>query len=328
MKPPLAVRRYEALRGKINRALMMAAGKARPLPARSAIRHILAAGGKRTRPVLLLLAAECVGGRLRDAIHAAVAVELLHSFTLVHDDIMDNAPTRRGRPTVHTKWGIGYGILSGDILLGLAYESLLRVPGGNPSRLTGIFTTALLDVCEGQSVDLAFEGRKNVSPLSYFRMIGKKTAALFALSTAMGGHVASAGASEIAALSRYGRHLGLAFQVQDDLLDIVAEEQTFGKIVGGDLYEGKKTFLLLHAARKARGEDRRKLSAVLSGASVSRRTVAAITDIYRRLGTLKAAEATIQRETARARKALSSLPDNRARAMLDWIAAALAGRRF
>jgi len=159
-------------------------------------------------------------------------------------------------------------------------------------------------------------------------MIGKKTAALFALSATIGGQVASARNSHIAALGNYGRHLGLAFQVQDDLLDIVAEEQTFGKIVGGDLYERKKTFLLLHAARKARGEDRRRLSAVLNGSPVTKNTVTAITDIYRRLGTMTAAEAVIRRETGRARHALASLPENRGKSMLNWIADTLAGRRF
>jgi len=241
---------------------------------------------------------------------------------------MDNAPTRRGKPTVHTRWGIGHGILSGDVLLGLAYESLLKVPSANPSRLTGIFTRALLDVCEGQSIDLDFDSKRRVSPASYFEMIGKKTAALFALSATIGGQVASARNSHIAALGNYGRHLGLAFQVQDDLLDIVAEEQTFGKIVGGDLYERKKTFLLLHAARKAQGEDRRRLSAVLNGSPVTKNTVTAITDIYRRLGTMTAAEAVIRRETGRARHALASLPENRGKSMLNWIADTLAGRRF
>jgi geranylgeranyl diphosphate synthase type II len=159
-------------------------------------------------------------------------------------------------------------------------------------------------------------------------MIAKKTAALFELSTTIGGYVASASPARVAALSSYGRHLGLAFQVQDDLLDIVAEERSFGKIVGGDLYEGKKTFLLLHAARRARGADRRLLSAVLNGSSVTKDMVRAIAGLYRRLGTLKAAEAAIQRETRRAREALEALPANRGRAMLDWIAAALAGRSF
>ena len=328
MNRRLALRHYQSLRRQIDRALLDAAGMVRPLRMRSALRHVLAAGGKRIRPVLVLLAAESVGGRSRDALHAAVAVELLHSFTLVHDDIMDNAPTRRGKATVHTRWGVGYGILSGDVLLGLAYESLLRVPPADPSRLTGIFTQALLDVCEGQSIDLDFETRKRVSPASYFRMIGRKTASLFALSATIGGHVASATNSQMTSLGNYGRHLGLAFQVQDDLLDIVAEEQTFGKIVGGDLYERKKTFLLLHAARKARGEDRRRLSAILNGSPVTKEAVTTIADIYRRMGTMTAAEAVIRRETARSRHALASLPGNRGKAMLNWIADTLAGRRF
>ena len=323
-----ALRYYESLRRQINLALMAAAGKARPAQVRSPIRHVLAAGGKRARPVIVLLAAESAGGRSRAALHAAVAVELLHSFTLVHDDIMDNAPTRRGKPTVHTRWGTSVGILSGDVLLGLAYESLHAAPSGDPERMTAIFTRTLLDVCEGQAVDLDFETKRSVSPAAYFRMIGKKTAALFAMSAMIGGLTASAGKARIAALGKYGHHLGLAFQVQDDLLDIVAEEQAFGKIVGGDLYTGKKTFLLLHAVRKAGRDDRRLLSAVLRGSSVTKEMVAAVTGIYRRLGTLTAAERTIQRETRRAREALTLLPGNRGTAMLDWIASALAGRRF
>ncbi len=327
MNHKAATRRYALLRNRINRGLMMSAGKARPSRIRLALRHVLAAGGKRVRPVLVLLAAEAVGGRSRDAIHASVAVELLHSFTLVHDDIMDNAPTRRGRPTVHTQWGLGSGILSGDVLLGLAYESLLETRIKQPSRLTRIFTTALLDVCEGQAEDLQFEEQKRVSMQAYFRMIGKKTAALFELSTTVGAMVGSGSPAQVAALGRYGYHLGRAFQIQDDLLDVVAEEQTFGKIVGGDIVEGKKTFLLLHAARRAKGRDRSLLAGVLNG-TAGTKAVKEVARLYRHLGTLKAAQDRIHFETGRAKQALTALPANQGRAMLGWIADALAARRF
>ena len=323
-----AIRRYVLLRDEVNRGLMAAAGRARPIRIRSALRHVIAAGGKRVRPVLVLLAAESLRTRTRDAIHASVAVELLHSFTLIHDDIMDNAPTRRGRPTVHTQWGLGNGILSGDVLVGLAYESLLKTRVAHSSRLITIFTTALLDVCEGQAVDLHFEEQSRVSLQAYFRMIEKKTAALFALSTTAGGLVASGSPGQVAALGRYGYHLGRAFQIQDDLLDVVAEEQTFGKIVGGDIVEGKKTFLLLHAERKAKGKDRHILEEVLRGKHGTRDKVGKVARLYRKLGALTAAQTQIHRETRLAKEALENLPGNRGTAMLEWIADALAGRRF
>ncbi len=319
---------YSLLRRSINRGLMDAAAGSRPIRIRSALRHVLTAGGKRVRPAMVLLAAEGVGGKRRDAFAASIAVELLHSFTLVHDDIMDNAPTRRGRPTVHTQWDVSHGILAGDVLLGLAYQSLLRTRKGNLSAITGLFTRALLDVCEGQSVDLDFEKKPNVSLAAYFRMIEKKTAALFALSATIGGLIAGGSTSQVSALARYGHHLGRAFQIQDDLLDVVAEEQTFGKIVGGDIVEGKKTFLLLHAARGAKGSDRSLLSGILKGESGTRDTVRAVTRIYQDVGSTRAAEVRIQYETRRAKHALKSLSVNRGRTMLEWIADALASRRF
>ena len=200
---------------------------------RSALRHVLAAGGKRIRPVLVLLAAESVGGSSRDALHAAVAVELLHSFTLVHDDIMDNTPRDSGKATVHTRWGIGYGILSGDVLLGLAYESLLRVSSADPSRLTGIFTQALLDVCEDSRSIWTSRARKEFACVVFQDNQQEDRVSVCALHNPAATSP-SATDSQVTSLGNYGRHLGLAFQFQDDLLDIVAEEQTFGKIVGGD----------------------------------------------------------------------------------------------
>jgi geranylgeranyl diphosphate synthase type II len=286
---------------------------------------VLAAGGKRIRSALVLLAAESTGKTARGVLETAVAVELLHSFTLVHDDIMDNAPTRRGKPTIHTQWGIGRGILSGDVLLGLAYRSL---PEAGRERLGPLFTKALLDVCEGQAVDLDFEQRKSVSLREYLEMIGNKTAALFTLSTTAGGLAGSGSTAQIAALARYGHHIGRAFQIQDDLLDAVAEEQTFGKIVGGDIVEGKKTFLLLHAFRMSSGKNRRLLRRVFQKSARSRKLVQSVIRVYEELGALKAARHWIDRETRLAREALEKLPANRGTLMLSWIANALAARRF
>ncbi|MDH4069010.1 MAG: polyprenyl synthetase family protein [Ignavibacteria bacterium] len=291
-------------------------------------KHVIRAGGKRIRPVLTLLSCQAVGGQPRQAMHAAVAVELLHSFTLIHDDIMDHAPTRRGLPSVHALWGVDSGILAGDLILGLGYDSLQRTGSPVQIRLSTRFTKALLDVCEGQAVDLQFPGRRSVTVREYFAMIEKKTGALFRLSTALGGLIGSGSDRQVEALERYGVHIGRAFQIQDDLLDVVAEERAFGKIVGGDIREKKKTFLLVRAMRKAKGSDRTSLLRAFGGDVRPAKRVRIVTEIYRRLGVLEEARKRIHHETTRARESISGLPRNNGTAMLGWIAGALEARTF
>ena len=221
--------------------------------------YILNGGGKRIRPFLVLISAKAVGSEFNKVYNAAIAVEILHNFTLVHDDIMDNSDKRRGRQTLHKKYDISTAILSGDNLVALAYENLLKDCYENINSVVSIFTKGVVEVCEGQSLDKEFELRKSVSIPEYKRMIYKKTAALIETCCSIGAQLANADQKQLKAVSDFGRNLGMAFQIQDDLLDITAKESEFGKLIGGDLIEGKKTYLFLRALEKARGKDKENL---------------------------------------------------------------------
>ena len=199
--------------------------------------------GKRLRPLLVILSGLSLGGKLESLLFPAVAIELLHNFTLVHDDIMDNDDVRRGKPTVHVKWDLGTAILAGDGLLGLAYRKILSTPDVNQSHIATLFTNALIDICEGQALDKSFETRKNVSENQYLEMINKKTAVLIQLSCLLGAITASADKEIQIKFSNFGYNIGMGFQIQDDLLDIIADESKLGKKVGSDLAMNKKTIL-------------------------------------------------------------------------------------
>lgn len=319
------VRTIETLRGDIDRRAKALAlrGKSRTL--RAACRHVLKRGGKRIRALLLLLSCEAVGGSARRALDAGVAVEAMHDFTLVHDDIMDNADSRRGRPTVHTVWDQNTAILTGDVLLGLAYQSLGKTRTQRYEELMALFTEAMIDVCDGQGMDMELAERTDVSLAEYFSMIEKKTGALLAAAAAMGGVIGGGTGPEVRALRTFGAYLGRAFQIQDDLLDIVAEEKTLGKPTGGDIIEGKKTFLVISAAARAKGSDRRLMELVLRG-KAERGHVAAVTDLFHRYGILDEAGRRILRDTKTASRALDALRPSRAVALLRWLAGALVHR--
>jgi len=330
MKATYYSRRYDALRQQVDRYLTAAVEHGGPRQLTDACRYVLAGGGKRLRAVLTLLSCEAVGGRLRDALHASAAVEIMHNFTLVHDDVMDHAPSRRGRPTVHIRWDLNSALLVGDVLLGLSYRHLLRTKSASLPPLVSSFTTCVIEVCEGQALDLEFEDRTDVTVQAYFRMIGKKTGRLISLATELGARIGGGSPRQIAALARFGLYLGRAFQLRDDLLDVVADRKEFGKAIGGDIMEGKKTFLLLTAAGRARGNDRALIQRVLRRQAhtlgPSRKVVPTVTDIYRRYGVIADAQKLIGRNTGYATKALSSLPTTRTTAMLSWLADELAQR--
>jgi len=207
--------------------------------------------GKRIRPLLTLISGLAVGGRVENLIYPSAAIELLHNFSLVHDDIMDNDNTRRGQPTVHVKWDIGTAILTGDGLLGFAYRKLLNTPNIRTNKLAVLFTDAMLEICEGQALDKIFETRNEVTEKTYFIMVAKKTARLMQLACEMGAIVGSGTSSEIRALANFGYNLGMGFQIQDDLLDIFADEERLGKPVGSDLRRNKKTIVSIKLHKSA-----------------------------------------------------------------------------
>ena len=207
--------------------------------------YILEQGGKRLRPVLVLMATEIFDCDYRKALDAALAIEIFHNFSLVHDDIMDDAPIRRGKETVHEKWDINTGILSGDAMLINAYQLFESYEGDTFKELSKLFTKTAIEVCEGQQYDIDFETLDNVSIEDYLKMIEYKTAVLVGASLQMGAIVAGTSKECKEAIYQYGRLLGIAFQLQDDYLDAFGDPETFGKQLGGDIIENKKTFLYL-----------------------------------------------------------------------------------
>jgi len=223
------------------------------------IGYIANLGGKRLRPLLTLFAAEVFGAQPTDAIHAAVAIELFHNFSLIHDDIMDEAPLRRGNKTVHEKWNLNTGILSGDAMLILAYQYFENYEPAIFKDLAKLFSKTALEVCEGQQLDINFETRTNVSILEYIKMIEYKTAVLVGAALEMGAIVAKTTENNKVAIYNFGRDLGIAFQLQDDYLDAFGETATFGKQIGGDILENKKTYLYLKSLENALPADKTEL---------------------------------------------------------------------
>ncbi|SEN76340.1 geranylgeranyl diphosphate synthase, type II [bacterium A37T11] len=215
------------------------------------IRYFLRIGGKRLRPALVLMATDLFGGNVASALPAALAIEYYHNFTLIHDDIMDHAPLRRGHQTIHKKWDHNTAILAGDALLVLAYQSLSNCPPSLLSPLMAAFNKSAMEVCEGQQYDLEFEKRTYVTEAEYLHMIRLKTAVLLGTSLELGAILG--GASKEDALSCYelGVNTGIAFQLQDDMLDVYGEAKKFGKLVGGDIIANKKTWLLIKALELA-----------------------------------------------------------------------------
>jgi geranylgeranyl diphosphate synthase type II len=211
------------------------------------IHYILELGGKRLRPVLTLMATDIFDGDFKTALDAALSVEVFHNFSLVHDDIMDAAPLRRGQQTVHEKWDVNTGILSGDAMLIMAYQLYEAYPADTFKALAKVFSKTAIEVCEGQQYDIDFETRTDVTIPEYLKMIEYKTAVLVGAAMKMGAIVAGASATDQQNIYEFGRNLGIAFQLQDDYLDAFGDPKTFGKQVGGDIIENKKTYLYLKA---------------------------------------------------------------------------------
>ena len=223
------------------------------------IEYILNLGGKRLRPVLTLMTTACFGGEVSRAMDAALAVEVFHNFSLIHDDIMDAAPLRRGQETVHEKWDLNTGILSGDAMLIRAYQLFENYPPETFRELAKLFSKTALEVCEGQQYDIDFETRLEVSIPEYLKMIEYKTAVLVGAAMKMGAIVANAAIEDQNRCYEFGKNLGIAFQLQDDYLDAFGNPETFGKQVGGDILENKKTYLFLKAIENGTPEVRAEL---------------------------------------------------------------------
>lgn len=233
--------------GELQKYLEKAVLQKEPRQLYDPIKYILSLGGKRLRPVLTLMVCDFFGTDFKKSMHAALAVELFHNFSLIHDDIMDNAPLRRGEKTVHEKWDVNTAILSGDAMLILAYRFFENYEPKMFQELAKLFSETALQVCEGQQHDMDFETRDDVTLVEYIKMIDHKTAVLVGAAMKMGAIVAEASENDKDAIYQFGRNLGIAFQLQDDYLDVFGNPETFGKQVGGDIISNKKTFLYLMA---------------------------------------------------------------------------------
>lgn len=271
------------------------------------IRYAMEGNGKRIRPVLLMLSCDALGGSAQQALPAAAAVELMHNFTLVHDDIMDRDETRRGRPTVHRKWNTDVAILAGDGLVVLAYQSLLKTETSQLGRISEIFTNGILEICEGQALDADFEHDDHVTMARYETMIMKKTARLLAICTQIGAILGNAAKPQILAFKNFAEHLGLAFQIQDDLLDITVEQTVLGKDFGSDVRRRKRTFLYVHAMENGRVEQREALRAIFAKPAIEDNDLLAVQKHFRESGAIDAAAFAVRTHLAEANRNLAEL---------------------
>lgn len=272
------------------------------------IRYTLELGGKHMRPQLALMACSIFSKTVEPAVSPAVGLELFHNFTLLHDDIMDNAPLRRSRPTVHAKWNRSIAILSGDALMVEAYRYLGKAPASVFGRVMEIFGTTALEVCEGQQLDMDYETQSRVSIADYLRMIELKTAVLPAACLQIGALCGGAGEADAKKLYEFGRHLGIVFQLQDDVLDVYADAEKFGKQTGGDIISNKKTFLLLKAFELANRYQSEELQNwLLVPASESTEKVHGVKAVYDSLGVLDFARDEMKQQYAEGLKNLDSV---------------------
>jgi geranylgeranyl diphosphate synthase, type II len=272
------------------------------------IQYILKLGGKRMRPVLTLMIAEIFNIDYKKALPAALAVEVFHNFSLIHDDIMDNAPLRRGQITVHEKWNTNTGILSGDAMLILAYQYFEKYNPKIFQELAKLFSKTALEVCEGQQYDVDFEIRDNVSIPEYLKMIEFKTAVLVAAAMKMGAIIAETSEDDRNLIYEFGLNLGLAFQLQDDYLDAFGDPKTFGKQVGGDIIENKKTYLFIKALEFATIEEKQNLLQLFSiRLEDNFDKINAVKEIFNTSGASKATQIAIQNFTSQAFETLEKI---------------------
>lgn len=285
--------------------------------------HLIKAGGKKIRPTMVVFSAVAVGGSPEEAFKTAAAVELIHTFSLIHDDIMDEDDMRRGEPSVHVLWGEPMAILAGDTLFSKAFETVLETPIDNVSyeRVVGALKTVVdscIKICEGQASDMCFEGNFDVSEEAYMNMIYKKTGALIAASTKSGAIIGGGSPEQVEILSEYGRLVGLAFQIQDDYLDVVSDEQDLGKPVGSDIVEGKMTLMVVNALSKASSEDKKELISILEAEDDTNVTRAL--ELFNKYGSIEYAKNIALDNINTAKNLLDELDDSEAKEALSILA--------
>ncbi|MBQ0073270.1 MAG: polyprenyl synthetase family protein [Prevotella sp.] len=294
------------------------------------IEYVLSLGGKRIRPVLMMMAYELWKENGEDVLPQAVALETYHNFTLLHDDVMDNADVRRGKPTVHKKWNENTAILSGDNMLVLAFKwmqnlspALSQEGNKNALEVLKTFTDTAIEINEGQQYDVDFETRDDVTEEEYIEMIRLKTSVLLACAVKIGALLAGAPKEDIDNLYAFGEAMGLAFQLQDDYLDVYGDEKVFGKAIGGDICCNKKTYMLINALQKADANDKAELQRWIAAEEYNRaEKVAAVTNIYNKVGIDKMAKAKMEEYYEKAKAALAkvNVPEERKNALYEYAA--------
>lgn len=292
------------------------------------IAYTMAAGGKRVRPQLAMIACGIFGGNEQEVAPAAMALEVFHNFTLLHDDVMDKAEVRRGRPTVHIQWNENTAILSGDQMMIEAYKLLAEVPESKLHKVLRLFNEMATEICEGQQYDVDFESQEHVTIEEYLKMIRLKTSVLLATALQIGSYLAGANEAQQEALYQFGINVGLAFQIQDDILDVWGDPKTFGKAVGGDISCNKKTYVYLTAQKLADDELTEELhqwyGSVLDD---NTEKIAALKGIFEQLNVRAACEAVVEDYTQKALLILDTLPQNAATEQLRQLANKLNTRK-
>lgn len=286
------------------------------------VRYVLSMGGKRIRPCLLLMAYDMYRDNPQDVLPQACGLEVYHNYTLLHDDLMDNANMRRGHATVHVKWNPNTAILSGDSMLVLAYKLMMRCEPAKMSAILGLFTETALEIGEGQQYDMDFENRTDVAEGEYIEMIRLKTSVLLACALKMGAVLAGAPGDDADSLYKFGEQVGLAFQLQDDYLDVYGDPKVFGKAIGGDILCNKKTYMLINAYNRADRELRMELLGWINAEHCApEEKIAAVTSIYDRIGIGRIAKEKIKSCFDESRKYLDAvrLPNNRKQVLMEYV---------
>ena len=298
----------EELLSKVNQFLADLPYDRRPSSLYAPIRYVLSMGGKRIRPVLMLLAYQLYKDDPETILMQAVALETYHNYTLLHDDLMDNADLRRGHETVHKKWNANQAILSGDSMLVLAYERMAQCPKEKLANVLAVFTETALEIGEGQQYDIDFEHRTDVGEEEYIEMIRLKTSVLLACALKIGGILADAPADDLENLYKFGEQMGLAFQLQDDYLDVYGDSKVFGKAIGGDITSNKKTYMLINAFNKANDAQRVELMRWVTAKEFDRQQkVTAVTNLYNEIGIDRLAQKKIAYYFDESKKYLNAL---------------------
>ena len=285
------------------------------------IKYVLSMGGKRVRPVLMLLAYNMYKENPESILSSACALETYHNYTLLHDDLMDNADLRRGHETVHRKWDANTAILSGDSMLVLAYERMAQCPKEKLAEVLHLFTETALEIGEGQQYDMEFENRTDVTEAEYIEMIRLKTSVLLACAVKMGAILADASAEDADNLYKFGEQIGLAFQLQDDFLDVYGDSAVFGKAIGGDITSNKKTFMLINAFNHATAEQREELTRWITAEQFdAAEKIAAVTRLYNEIGIDRMAKEKIEYYFAQSTQYLArvNVPEERKQELIAY----------